>query len=664
MRIRTLPAATALAVLFSSAALAVAPAASADSGRMLPVKSAGDIVVDGAHQRVFISSPYDGKVVATDYSGAVVGTVASLPGVEGLQLSADSATLYAAVPGADTIAAIDTASVTESTRYATGEGTDPTHLALAGGKVWFGYGNADHGDIGSLDLSGAEPVVTLAQDTATDHQGAPRLAATPGAPNLLAAASPEYYGSWLTVYDVSSGAATRTAAHGGSSSGLGSTSDLAFTPDGSRLVTANPGEKHTVWQTSDLTEVGAYKTEYHPEAVAIAGDGTVAAGSSGTYDPGLFVFRPGASTAVRSYEFPSTGSSSGNDTLGDENLAWEPGPGAGRLFGVTHNYDGEYTLRVFTDPTKSKSSLTVNAPATATRGKSLTVSGSLTATLPLPAGTPVTVTRTDLESPKGKSLGTKTLGTGGKFSFKDTPPAGGKVTYKVAYAGDADHTAASASDSVEVSRATPTLSLDKNRKTYAYGADVEFTAHLGKTYKNRKVEIWADPYGADKPNRLVKSGTVNSSGNLSVTVDLRRDTKLSVKFAGDARYKARTVTNTVYTKVAISSSISGHYKTRTAWGQKYHYVRKSKDPVLKTTMTYHPDRKQRLQLQFHYNGAWHDGGSEYFPLGTAGKSDVTLTGTPTTDVRLRFRSEYRDTGSGDNVNTTTYGAWKYFIFTK
>ncbi len=42
---------------------------------------------------------------------------------------------------------------------------------------------------------------------------------------------------------------------------------------------------------------------------------------------------------------------------------------------------------------------------------------------------------------------------------------------------------------------------------------------------------------------------------------------------------------------------------------------------------------------------------------------MTLTGTPTTNVRLRFRSEYHDTTSGDNVNTTTYGAWKYFIYT-
>ncbi|WP_086802525.1 hypothetical protein [Streptomyces caniscabiei] len=660
---RTLPAATALAVLFSSAALAVGTAApaAADSSKVLPVRSAGDFLVDGAHHRVFVSDPYSGKVVATDYSGTVLGTVASLPGVTGLALSADSGTLYAAVSGADAIVAIDAVGMTQAGRYPTGDGTKPTHLALAGGKVWFGYGDKEHGDIGSLDVSGEQPVVALAQDADTDWTGAPRLAVSPADPDVVAAASPEVYWFNLAVFDVSGSTAVRTARVGGPGQS-GMTSDLAFTPDGSRLITAQAGDQHKVWQTTDLAQVGSFTTEHHPNSVAIAPDGTLAAGTDSPYDPDIYVFTPGTTTPVREYELPDTDTISGSDHLATGGLAWEPG--GSRLFALTGNFDSEYSLRVYDDPTKSKPALTVSAPATATRAKPLTVSGTLTATLPLPAGTPLTVTRTDLESPTGKSLGTKTLGTGGKFSFTDTPPAGGKVTYKVSYAGDAEHTAAAASRSVEVSRATPTLTLDKNRKTYAYGADVKFTAHLGSTYKNRKVEIWADPYGSDRPNKLVKSGTVNSSGNLSVTVDLKRDTKLSVKFAGDARYKAKTVTNTVYTKVAIASSISGHYKTRTAWGQKYHYIRKSKDPVLKTTMSYYPKREQRLQLQFHYDGAWHDGGSEYFPLGTAGRSDVTLTGTPTTDVRLRFRSEYHDTTSGDNVNTTTYGPWKYFIYTK
>jgi hypothetical protein len=42
---------------------------------------------------------------------------------------------------------------------------------------------------------------------------------------------------------------------------------------------------------------------------------------------------------------------------------------------------------------------------------------------------------------------------------------------------------------------------------------------------------------------------------------------------------------------------------------------------------------------------------------------VVLTGTPPKGVRFRIRSSYIDTSSGDNVNTTTYGGWKYLIFT-
>ncbi|MFM9692221.1 Ig-like domain repeat protein [Streptomyces europaeiscabiei] len=651
---RTLPAATALAVLFSSAALAVAPTASADSTKILPVASSADIVVDGVHQRVFVSDPTNGKIVVTDYYGIVRKQFTNLPGVQGLELSADSGTLYAAVRDADAIVAVDTATETESARYPVGDA--PVGVAVAGGKVWFGYGASAAGNLGSLDLSGEEPVVTLDQDTTHLWYNAPILDAAPGSTALVAG---EPGGSKLAVYDVASGTAGRTAAV---DTGGGNMGDLAVTPDGQRVVVASGAPyHHQVFKTSDLTPDGTYASDTYPNSVAIAPDGTVAAGIDGIYEPDIYIYEPGATTSVREYDFPNTGGSSGGDELPDSGLAWAPD--ASRLFAVTYNDEGVYSLRVLDAPTKALTAITVNAPATATRAKKLTVKGKVTSKAALPAGVKLTVTRTDVESTSGKALAAVTVAADGSYTFSDTPPAGGKVKYTVRYAGDADHTAASASDTVEVSRATPTLSLDKNRKTYAYGADVKFTAHLGTTYKNRKVEIWADPYGSDRPNKLVKSGTVNSKGNLSVTVDLKRDTKLSVKFSGDARYKARTVTNTVYTKVKISSSISGHYTTRTAWGQKYHYIRKSKDPVLKTTMTYYPERKQRLQLQFHYQGAWQDWGTEYFPLGTSGGSDVTLTGTPTTDVRLRFRSEYHDTTSGDNVNTTTYGAWKYFMYT-
>jgi hypothetical protein len=656
LRIRTLPAATALAVLFSSAALAVGTAApaAADSTMVLPVASSADIAVDGVHQRVFVSDPQGGKIVVTDFHGIVVKQLTNLPGVQGLELSADSGTLYAAVRDADAVVAVDTATHTESARYAVGDA--PVSVASAGGKVWFGYGAAGSGDLGSLDLSGEEPVVALDQDTTHLWYYAPILDAAPGAGALVAG---ETGGSKLAVYDVSSGTASRTAAVDTGGSNMG---DLAVTPDGQRVIVASGAPyHHQVFKTSDLTADGTYASDTYPNSVAVASDGTVAAGIDGIYEPDIYVYKPGSTTSVREYDFPNTGGSSGGDELPDSGLAWAPD--ASRLFAVTYNDEGVYSLRVLEAPTRATTTVSVNAPATATRAKKLTVTGKVTSKAALPAGVKLTVTRTDLESTSGKALADVTVAADGTYSFSDTPTVGGKVKYTVRYAGDADHAPGSASDTVEVSRATTTLTLNKNRNTYAYGADVTFTAHLGTTYKNRKLEIWADPYGSDKPSKLVKSGTVNSSGNLSATLDLTRDTKVSVKFAGDVRYKPRTVTNTVYTKVRISSSIGGSYKTQTAWGQKYSYVRKSKDPVLKTTMTYYPGRKQRLQLQAYYQGAWRDGGSEYFELGTSGGSDITLTGTPTTNVRFRFRSEYHDTTSGDNVNTTTYGAWKYFIFT-
>jgi hypothetical protein len=661
---RTLPTATALAVLFSSVALATGTAGTAwaDSAKVLPITGFGDMVVDGAHQKIFISDPYNGKIVATDYAGTPLATLTGLAGVDGLALSADSGLLYAAVPGDDSIVSVDTGTVTQTARYATGDGTDPEHLALAGGKIWFGYGNKDHGDIGSLDISGPEPVVALDQDPDTDYPGAPRLASTPGVPGMLAAAAPEYYGSWIGMYDVSGGTAARTARTGGWSSDIGSTADLALTPDGSRLITANPGNHHRVWQTSDLAEVTGYPTTYHPEAVAVAEDGTVAAGSGAPYEPGIYVFTPGATTSVRQYILPRTGTSSGYDEVDAGGVAWEPG--GGRLFAVSGNYDSTHILHVYTDPTKSVPSMTISGPASATRGKPLTVKGKVTGTLPLPAGTPLTVTRTDLESPAGKALASTPVKADGTYAFTDTPPAGGKVTYKVSYAGDATRTAAAASWSLDVSRATPSLTLNHNGSVYSYGADVSFTAHLGSTYKNRTVEIWANPYGGDKPNKLLRTAKVNSSGNVSATVDMTRDTTVTAVFKGDARYAPRSVKVTAYAKVRVSTSVSKHYKTGKIGSTTYYWFHKNTEPLLTTTMSYYTGRKQRLELQVYYQGTWYDGGSQYFKLATDGKSAVRLEAPGESGIRARVRSSYINGSSGDNVNSTTHGSWKYLYFTK
>jgi hypothetical protein len=657
VRKRSLTAATTLAVLISSAALAATPAF-ADSSTVLPVRQTGDIVVDAVHRQVFVSDPLNGKIVVTDFAGKVVKQLtANLSGVYGLELSADSGTLYAAVQDLDAIAVFDTATDTETTRYEVGD--KPLSIALAGGRLWFGYGGAAAGNLGSVDLAAEDHKVTLGQDG--DWYAAPLLDAAPGSDTLVAGAlgqSPVE----LASYDVSSGTATKLASTREAGSNLG---DLQVTPDGKDVVVASGAPYYQqVFRTADLNEAGKYVTDAYPNSVAIAPDGTVAAGIDGSYEPDVYIFRPGSSEAVRTYDFPNTGTSSGSDLLVRAGLAWAPD--GSRLFAVTRNSQDVVSLRVLTAPTKAATTVTVDAPATATRAKQLTVKGKATAKTALPAGTRLTVTRTDLESPKGKALPAAVTKADGTFSFTDTPPAGGKVKYTVAYAGDAGHTAGSASDSVDVSRAKPALTVDNNGKVYAYGKDVKFTAHLGKTYKNRTVEIWADPFGSDKPNKLVKSGKVNADGNLSVTLDLKRDTKVTAKFSGDSRYTSASASSTVGAKVGVSASLSGHYKKKSTWGHTYHFFHKNKNPLVTTKMTYYRERAQKFEFEVYYQGRWYPSDPAYFKLGSDGVSKVSITGNHGEDVgwRFRVRSSYINGSSGDTVNSTTHGAWQYFTFTK
>ncbi|WUW97626.1 Ig-like domain repeat protein [Streptomyces sp. NBC_01450] len=653
MRMRTLPAATALAVLFSSAVLVAAPAASADTTRPIAVSDADDTVVDGVHQRLYFSDRYQNRIVVTDNTGKVVTSLTGLPQVRDLELSPDSGTLYAAVQGADKIVAFDTATLTQTAEYPTGEKTIPSRLAYADGKLWFGYGDQWESGLGEVDLTAETPTVTLDLAAGHDFSSPPELYADPDNPGTLLALDAHISSAPIVVYDISSGTPViRVSAEKG-----GFYRDAALTPDGQNVVVAGPGNRAlTEYRLSDLEQVRTYPVRDEPETVSVAPDGTVAATVLDTDNLGdTYVFSGGSDkpASVRNL------SSSWMPWFG-HSMNWSAD--GGKLFVLTGSNEST-EFHAVDEPRKYAATLTVDAPATATRAKSLTVSGKLTSGLALPAGTPLTVTRTDMESPNGKSLGTKTLGAGGKFSFKDTPPAGGKVKYTVKYAGDATHTPASASDTVEVSRATPTLTLNNNRKVYAYGTDVKFTAHLGSTYKNRTVEIWADPFGSDKPNKLVKSGKVNSSGNLTVTLDLKRDAKVTAKFAGDSRYKSKSVSSTVGAKVKVSTAISGQYKKKSVYGHTYYYFHKSKDPLFTTTMTAYPHRQQRLEMELYYQGTWYDAGTQYFKLSSTGVSKVQLGGTHETGYRMRVRSSYYNGTSGDNVNSTTHGDWKYFIFT-
>ncbi|MFE9910508.1 YncE family protein [Streptomyces clavifer] len=611
------------------------------------IGSPAGIVVDGIGQRVFVGDDTNGRIIAADYNGKFVDSVSGIEGIFDLALSDDGTTLYAAARVSHEIVALDAATLDIKARYPVATGIGPLYVEFTGGKAWFTYEDQSngHGNLGSVDpavdpVGGTDPVTLgqLSRDSGVG--GGPFLDTDPSAPGLLAVGATDFFDmakDLMAVVDVSGATPQVTAWHSGDYS-LTYVSDIDLVP-GLQQVLVDGTERHA-YADGKFSAAGAYPAGQRAD---IAPNGLVAQIS----DANVSVYRPGGTKPIRVYAADAS------------ILAWAPD--ASRIFALV-NSPGGYTLKALTDPTLNVPSLTVNAPSTAARGNRLTVTGKLSATVPLPSDATLQLTRTDLESPKGKSLPAVTPKADGSYTFTDTPLAGGTVTYKVAYAGDAAHTAVSASDRVTVSHTQPTLTLNKNGNVYDYGADVPFTAHLGSTYKNRTVEIWANPFGGDKPNKLLKTGTVNSSGNISATVDMTRDMEVTAVFKGDTRIAPRTVKSTAYARVKVSTAVSKHYKTAKIGSTSYHWIHKSTDPLLTTTMSYYKGRKQRLDLQVHSGGKWHSADSEYFALGTNGKSAVRLEAPGKSGIKVRTRSVYVNGSSGDTVSSTTYGSWKYLYF--
>ncbi|MFF7189338.1 YncE family protein [Streptomyces sp. NPDC008222] len=648
MRRRSISTATSLAVLFSSVALCAVSAGGASAITPASVSSPGGIVADGALHRVFLGDRTAGKIVAADYTGALVDSVSGISGVSDLAVSDDGSTLYATAETTHEIVALDAATLDVKARYAVATTTGPRYVAFAGGKVWFTYGDQWDGNMGSVDpavdpADGTNPVALGRFPRSGPGIWGPGLLDTdPSQPGVLAVGETGLSTDSMAVVDVSGATPSMTAWYNGDYTLNSGISDIDLVPGGSQVLV--DGAQKDAYADGKFTAVGAYPAGQRAD---ISATGLVAQ-VNGTK---VAVYRPDAGQPVRSYTVGSSGA---------VDLVWAPD--SSRIFALTQT-SGGYTVKVLTDPSMNVPTLTVNAPSSAPRAKALTVTGKLSATVPLPSGVSLRVTRTDLDNPAGKALASVATKSDGSFSFKDTPPDGGNVKYTVSYAGDATHTSVSASDTVAVSRTTPTLTLNNNGKLYDYGKSVVFTAHLGSTYKNRTVEIWADPYGSDKPNKLLKSAKVNSSGNLSVAVGMTRDTTVSAVFKGDARTAPKTVKSTGYARVKVSSTLSKYYRTGKIGSTTYYYFHKNTDAIDATTMTYYKGRRQRLDLQVFYQGKWYTTDSEYFSVGTNGQSIVNLGHPGESGVRARVRSAYINGGSGDTVNSTTYGAWKYFYFT-
>ena len=267
----------------------------------------GDILVDEAHGHIYLTG---GKgtsdLVVTDLDGGNVHTLAGIaPGAAGMALSPDGTKLYIAASDQDWLRIVDTTTFALSGQFAgktDGTMSCPRDVAFAAGQLWVSWGcdNAPAG-IGRVDLqTGAfqlNAIGTIDDRLAT----APLLATTPTQPNLVIAGETGSNPALVVRFEATSmwlyqQAIRRTDG--------GSVDQLAITPDGSQVIVPSGAPYyHPALRTSDLVEVHQYPTAPYPNAVAIRDDGLVVAGIDGAYENDVYVFQPGGTTPIATYEF-------------------------------------------------------------------------------------------------------------------------------------------------------------------------------------------------------------------------------------------------------------------------------------------------------------------------------------------------------------------------
>jgi len=262
------------------------------------------MLVDDAHGRIYISGGRGtSDLVVTDLVGGNLQTIENVgPGPAGMTLNPDGTKLYVAASESDGITVIDTATQAITWHWAgrgDGEPTCPRDVAWASGRLWFSWGCDTYAGIGGIDpATGAFDLQSVGRLDMT-FCAPPMLEAVPSQPDMVIAGDTGCSAGLLVRFRATSLLDQEALGLAG-----GFVSDMAITPDGSQVIVPSGAPYfHQAFRTSDLTVAHRYPTAPYPNAAAIWPDGTVAAGISGAYEEDVYIFEPGGTTPIATFEF-------------------------------------------------------------------------------------------------------------------------------------------------------------------------------------------------------------------------------------------------------------------------------------------------------------------------------------------------------------------------
>ncbi|HEY0387742.1 MAG TPA: hypothetical protein VGC71_04835 [Gaiellales bacterium] len=289
----------------------------------LPLASAHSLLVDDAHQHVFVSgvpSSGTGGLLVLDRQGTVVATITDEAGASGMALDGD--TLYVARCNVGLIDTIDTETLTRTASLPVHPGPSGScALAVAGGRIW--YSHDQWGYLTSMDEAAPHAV--------TEYTGfgliyAPGFAANPSKPGRLLVGETDSEPGSVWSLDVS----THTPSVIGTTEG--STLDgraMRLTSDGAFGFFSSD---EVDLSNFEVTRQYAGPRGLQPVDIAVTDDDGYVAGA-GVDDGGhgrVYVYKRGADAPVRSWDMGDFFSGAARFRIGfgsDDSLfmvSWDP----------------------------------------------------------------------------------------------------------------------------------------------------------------------------------------------------------------------------------------------------------------------------------------------------------------------------------------------------
>jgi len=514
----------ALALAFAAVGLLPTNIAEADVSTALQITSFYQIVADTAHNHLFISqgSSSQNHIVVTNLAGQQVSTIANQNGVEGIALSPDGKTLYAALGASHAVSAINTTTLVQTASYPVGNANTPLDVAIQSGKVWVSYdtGTAGAAAIGDIDLTANTPTFET-QSAMGGWYAAPEIAADPQDTGVLVAAEPGLSPTSVASYDTTAEPAT-VRAQNASFTNCENQRDLAVVPGGSEFILACGWPyAHYRYSSADLSQQGSYASTNYPDAVAFDANGDVAAGAENGASPtDLFVYRPNGDTPVNTYNLVNSGGD-----LVPRGLAWSPD--GSKLFAVLLSPTSTiYALHVMDDPLLISPQLTLNTGSSKfTYGATVHVTAHLgttdtNRTVSIYAQPSGSTSKTLLKTGKVDASGNLTV------NYK----AAHNTTFSAVFSGDSHYKPASVTTAISVRAGISETLSNYYASTHIGGVTyrlfhrhalmhVDITVRPNKSGQCIKFELQVHYQGAWH-GQTTKCGHLDASSKISIKVDL------------------------------------------------------------------------------------------------------------------------------------------------